>query len=280
MRAFLVAPLVMLGALSSPAAPPRHAPVPAVARTTTAPPLVVIVLENHEYASIVGSTSARYLGRRFIPSGTLFTNYHAVEHPSLPNYLDMTSGTDSGCHDDLCPRRSYGTNNIFSQLTSAGVDWRAWMGSMPSRCALSSSGRYAVKHNPAPYYSNLFPHTCRAHDVKYPKALPTLAPFTFITPNICDDMHDCSVNHGDHWLRNEVPDLLAAGAVVVITFDEGSSNEGGGGHIMTAVSGPGVEAGAKNRRAFDHFGLLAGIEDWFGVNRLHHAKTHRPLPLT
>jgi hypothetical protein len=116
--------------------------------------------------------------------------------------------------------------------------------------------------------------------VKYPKALPTLAPFTFITPNICDDMHDCSVNHGDHWLRNEVPDLLAAGAVVVITFDEGSSNEGGGGHIMTAVSGPGIEAGAKNRRGFDHFGLLAGIEDWFGVNRLHHARTHRPLPLT
>ena len=49
---------------------------------------------------------------------------------------------------------------------------------------------------------------------------------------------------------------------------------------MTAVSGPGVEAGAKDPRSYDHYGLLAGIEDWFGVRHLHHAKTHRPLPLT
>jgi hypothetical protein len=49
---------------------------------------------------------------------------------------------------------------------------------------------------------------------------------------------------------------------------------------VTAVSGPGVEAGAKDKRAYDHYGLLAGLEDWFGVHRLHHAKTHRPLPLT
>jgi hypothetical protein len=116
--------------------------------------------------------------------------------------------------------------------------------------------------------------------VRYPTHLPdTLQPFTFLTPNICHDMHDCSVSVGDRWLRDHVPPLLDLGAEVVITFDEGVTSKGGGGHIMTAVSGPGVDAGTRNRRRYDHYGLLAGIEDWFGVPRLHGATTHRPLPL-
>jgi hypothetical protein len=277
MRAVLLTPLLVIGALS-----PRAGLtlISAKAPRATTPPLVVILLENHEYGSIVRAESARWLNRRFIPSGTLFTDYHAVDHPSLPNYLDMTSGTDSGCADDDCPRRSYETDNIFHQLTTAGIEWASWQGSMPSPCALRSSGLYVVKHNPPAYYANLFPHACRDNDVPYPSKLPTLPPFTFITPNTCDDMHDCSVRHGDHWLREHVPGLLAAGAVVIITFDEGTTGAGGGGHVMTAVSGPGVEAGSKNGKAFDHYGLLAGLEDWFGVRRLHHARTHSPLPLT
>ena len=245
------------------------------------PPLVVIVMENHEYGSIVGSSSAPYLNRRFIRGGTLFTNYHAIEHPSLPNYLDMTSGSNSGCRVSSCPLRSYRTNNIFHQLTVAGIGWRVWQESMPSTCALKSRGAYVVRHNPPAYYADLFPDICDAHDVAYPSRLPRrLRPFTFITPNICHDMHDCSVATGDSWLHDHVPGLLKKGAVVVITFDEGSTGAGGGGHVMTAVSGPRVAAGRRNRRTYDHFGLLAGVERWFGLDRLHAARTHRPLPLT
>jgi hypothetical protein len=254
-------------------------PAQPVTRAST-PPLVVIVKENHEYGTIVGSRYARYLNRRFISHGTLFTNYHALHHPSLPNYLDMTSGKTSGCSSDSCPRRTYRTNNIFHQLSTAGIGWRSWQESMPSRCALDSSGNYAVKHNPAPYYRDLFPRLCRRYDVPYPSSLPSaLKPFTFITPNLCHDMHDCSVATGDHWLRRHVPALLDLGAVVVITFDEGTTNEGGGGHVMTAVSGPGVASGTRDRRKFNHYGLLAGIEKWFGVRRLNGAASNRPLPL-
>jgi hypothetical protein len=268
----VVAPLLfLLGGTPIMAAP---------ARTTSTPPLVVIVMENHEYGTVVGSSSARYLNRTFIPSGTLFTNYHATDHPSLPNYLDMTSGTTSGCSSDSCPRRSYRTNNIFRQLKDAGIRWSAWQESMPSHCALDSSGTYAVKHNPAAYYRDLFPHLCHRNDVPYPSTLPsTLRPFTFVTPNICHDMHDCSVSAGDHWLRDHVPALLHEGAEVVVVFDEGSSSEGGGGHVMAAASGPGVGAGVRDRHAYDHFGLLGGMERWFGLRRLHDAATHRALPL-
>ena len=60
------------------------------------PPVVVILMENHEYGSVAGAASAPYLNRTLIPSGTLFTNYYAVSHPSLPNYLALTVGGTCG----------------------------------------------------------------------------------------------------------------------------------------------------------------------------------------
>ena len=96
-----------------------HAPASRGARATR-PPIVLIVLENHEYSSIVGSSSARWLNRSFIRRGTLFTSYHATHHPSLPNYLAMTSGTTSGCRSDTCPRNTYkAINGGYSPINDA-----------------------------------------------------------------------------------------------------------------------------------------------------------------
>jgi hypothetical protein len=244
------------------------------------PPVVVIVMENHEYTSIVGSSSAPYLNHSFIPHGVLFTRYHALHHPSLPNYLAMTSGQTSGCGSDGCPKKTYRTNNIFHQLSASEISWVAWQESMPTRCASSSSGSYAAWHNPPLYYANLFPRICRYRDVRYPSRLPRhLKRFTFVTPNLCHNMHDCSVATGDKWLHAHVPPLLHKGAVVIVTFDEGSGGLGGGGHVLTAMAGPHVQHGVKNRHVFSHYGLLAGLERWFGVHRLNRAARARPLPL-
>ena len=276
--------LTLAGALLAVLIPgPADAAVPvaharAVARAGK-PPVVVIVLENHEYGTIMRSSTSPYL-TGFRRRGTLFTRYHALYHPSLPNYLDMTSGTTSGCTSDSCPRKTYRTNNIFHQLSHAGVGWVAWQESMPSRCALNSSGTYAVRHNPPAYYRDLFPKICPARDRPYPSKLPArLPPFTFITPNVCHDMHDCSIAVGDRWLKAHVPPLLRRGAVVVITFDEGTTSEGGGGHVFTAVAGPRVRRGVKDAHRYTHEGLLAGLERWFGLRRLHSAAKARPLPL-
>jgi hypothetical protein len=244
------------------------------------PPVVLIVLENHEYGSIVGSSSAHWLNHTFIRRGTLYTRYYATHHPSLPNYLAMTSGTTSGCDSDDCPRKTYRTDNLFHQLSHAGIGWAAWMESMPSRCSTSTTSRYAARHNPPLYYKDLFPNICAKRDVPYPHRLPAqLRPFTFVTPNICHDMHDCSVSVGDKWLRAHVPPLWHRGAVVIIVFDEGSSSLGGGGHVMAAVAGPHVPRGRHNHHRFNHFGLLGGLERWFGLPRLHRAVGARPLPL-
>ena len=238
-------------------------------------PVVLILMENHSYGQIAGSASAPYLSR-FAHRGTLFTNMNAVSHPSLPNYLAITSGSTLGCTSDACPPRSFRATNLFQQLRVAGRTWRSWEESMPGRCVLYSARRYAVRHNPAAYYRDLFPNDCPQNDRPYPRTLPRRLPdLTFVTPNLCHDMHDCSVAAGDQWLHQHVPGLLALGAIVVITFDEGE----GTNHIFCAAQGPGIGHAVRRRAAFNHYGLLGGIERHFGLRRLRRAATARPVPL-
>jgi hypothetical protein len=272
--AVIVAALLLLALpSSSPAAPPH---IDAAARAPK-PPVVVIVMENHEYGSIMASSS--YL-RSFARGGTLFTGFHAQHHPSLPNYLEMTSGHTSGCRSDSCPKRRYRTNNVFRQLSDHGVHWASWVESMGSRCGMDSRGDYGSWHNPALYYRNLFPRICRRRDVPYPRHLPSVMPrFVFAIPNLCHDMHDCSIATGSHWLQSHVPPLLRRGAVVIITFDEGVTGAGGGGHIFTAMRGPGVPAGKRDGHRYNHRSLLAGVERRFGLQRLYGARHARPLPV-
>jgi hypothetical protein len=192
----------------------------------------------------------------------------------------MTSGHTSGCASDDCPKRRYRTNNLFRQLSNSGVNWQAWAESMGSRCRMDSGGDYGSWHNPPLYYRDLFPRICRHRDVPYPQRLPKVLPrLVFTIPNLCHDMHDCTIAAGSHWLRNHVPPLLRRGAVVIITFDEGVTDAGGGGHIYTAIRGPGVPRGKRDGHRYSHLSLLGGLERWFGVKRLYRARHARPLPM-
>src|SRR5262245_22874456 len=258
------------------AAPAPAAPSPVDDGATRAPkaPVVVFVLENHEYGSILDASSGHYL-KAFARGGTLFTHFHALHHPSLPNYLEMTSGQPNGCRADSCAKARFRANNLFAQLSHRHVRWEAWMESMGSRCGMYSHGAYASWHNPVPYYRNVMPRICRRRDVPYPKRLPRHLPrFVFAVPNLCHDMHECSIATGSRWLRRHVPPLLHRGAIVIITFDEGVSRVGGGGHIYTAMRGPGVPR-RRNARSYTHRSLLAGLERRFGVRRIYGAKRDR-----
>jgi phosphatidylinositol-3-phosphatase len=58
---------------------------------------------------------------------------------------------------------------------------------MPSTCLLSKSGRYAVRHNPAAYYTNIT-RACQSLDVPLGSTPNVSARFTFVTPNLCNDI--------------------------------------------------------------------------------------------
>lgn len=253
-------------------------PVPKAAAVS--PPIVLILMENHEYGSVIGSRSAPFINKTLVRDGLLATNYHAPFHPSLPNYLALTSGSNEGCRSDSCPRRSIAADNLFNQL---GTEWKAYEQSMPSPCFRGNSGRYVVRHNPPPYYQDL-EGTCVSQDVALPAlatdiANSSLPAFSFVTPNLCNDMHDCPVSMGDHWLAANVPQLLDAGAVVVVVWDEGTTDQGGGGHVACVVDGPGVAPHSTDTDALTHYSVLAGIENALGLPRLGHARGATALPI-
>jgi phospholipase C len=206
----------------------------------------------------------------------LATNYHGITHPSLPNYLAATGGSTFGVTDDNPPSsHPIAGASIFSQL---GARWRSYEESMPSNCLLSNSGTYAVKHNPAGYYTGIRT-ACGSQDVPmgstssgaFHTALTTgtLPAFSFVTPNMCDDMHDCSVATGDAWLSKWMTQILASPAytagktAVVVTFDE---NDGSAGNLVsTIVIAPSVIAGTRSGTSFNHYSLLRTTEEMLGL---------------
>jgi phospholipase C len=280
----------------------RAAVCGAGAGTTTISRVVWIWMENHSYSSIIGASGSTayanspYVNGVLVPGCGLATNYHNVTHPSLPNYLAATSGSTHGvtsdCSPSSCPQSSA---SIFSQVYGASHGWRGYDESMPSNCSKSSTSLYAPKHNPAVYYTKLT--KCSTWDVPlgtttsgaFEQAIHggTLPAFSFVTPNLCDDTHNCSIKTGDSWLKTWVP-IITAGpnytsgdTAVFITWDEGSGGSTGENclssttdqscHIATLVLSPRVKPGTRSSTYFSHYSLLKTTEQLLHLSYLGHA---------
>jgi hypothetical protein len=233
-------------------------------------------MENHPWSSVIGSPDAPFLTGLARRCGT-DTADASVGSPSLPNYLGATSGSTQGVSDDGDPgEHSFAADNLFRQVRDAGGTERSFVESMPAPCALVSAGSYAAKHNPAVYYSAPEDRTaCGADDVPFtafPAVLASgqLPTFTSITPNICDDMHDCSVATGDQWLATWVPQILAtasyrAGATALfIVWDEPTP-------VANVVVAPSVKPGTVAGAPVSHYSLLRATEEMLGLPLLGQA---------
>jgi hypothetical protein len=264
----------------------KPAPFSKVAQVPSPSHTVLIVLENRELDEVIGASDAPYLNQ-LASQGALAVNYHAITHPSLPNYLALAGGSTFGISEDCTACLASGPN-LATQLSAAGKSWRAYMGAMPSPCfAGAEVGDYAKRHNPFMYFPSVTskPSLC-ARDVPETQLQPDLAhrhlpAFAWISPDLCDDAHDCGFGSADRYLREIVPQLLGAlgpDGLLVITFDEGTTNAGccggaAGGRVATVLLGPRVRRGARLRGAYTQYSLLATIEDRFGLARLRHART-------
>jgi phospholipase C len=226
----------------------------------------------------------------------LATNYHNVSHPSLPNYLAATSGLSQG---DL-PWLAYFDCNVSivcdtsaASVFGQGETWKAYQESMPSNCDTSNSGEYAVRHNPPPYFTSL--SGCATHDVPYTQlatdlAAGSLPAFSFITPNLIDDMHDGTIAQGDSWLAAKLPLILnsseyrSGSTAVFITWDEGSGGYLGEScatlasdsscRVPTIVLSPSTPAGTSSATLFNHYSLLGTTEQLLGLPKLGQASSY------
>jgi len=246
---------------------PTPEPTPAAAP----PHIFVIVMENRSYGQAIASSYISSLASQY----AVATDYHGVSHPSLPNYLALTSGTTWGIADDGFHALPAG--GLGAELTNAGIDWKAYMEGMTGGC-FHSPYPYALKHNPFAYYGS----ACPDQVVPFSQFASDLAgntpQFAWITPNLCHDGHDCSTSVADAWLSQTVPAILKSdawqdGGMLVITWDEG---EDSANSVLTLVIRPNP-VNHSSARPYDHFSLLATIEDQLGVPRLGQAVQATPM---
>jgi hypothetical protein len=224
--------------------------------------LVVVVMENHSYSSIIGSGSAPYINA-LAARGASFTHSYAVTHPSEPNYLALFSGTTEGLQDDSCPH-TYTGPNIASELTAAGLSFAGYSESMPQNgytgCGV---GEYARKHNPWANFTNV-PASDNLTFEAFPGDYTKLPTVSFVIPNLTDDMHDGTIAQGDAWLRTNI-DPYARWAAnhnseLIVTWDEDDNSSAD--QIPTIIVGAHVRPGTYSGQ-ITHYSVLRTIESFY-----------------
>jgi len=256
---FGLAVLPCCGSQAAAPPPPRH--------------VFVIVMENKSPDEALAGPFTAFLAATYREAA----NYHAVAHPSVPNYLALTSGSTWGVTDDSY--HSLPAQDIGDQLTKAGVSWRAYMEGLGSEGCLKSPVPYDPGHNPFAYYggrcpANVVPLTSLAADLN-----ANTPRFSWITPDMCHDEHSCDVSVGDDWLRQTVGMITTskawmANGVLFIVWDEddGSADNS----VLSLVVAP-KQSHRVSSRPYTHYSLLATVEDLLGVGRLGKAAGANPM---
>lgn len=245
--------------------------------------LLVVVLENHSadnaMAGMPGlAAEATRFGRA--------TQSFGLTHPSLPNYLTIAGGSTFGVDDDALPvAHPLSGSSVFGQVLAAGKVAKTYAEGMTSPCQLQSSGRYAVKHNPWPYFTSPVERAgCQRYDVSAGTptngalhddiAGGTLPTFGLLIPDLCNDAHECSLSIADRWLHGWLRLLLASQdfrsgrLAVVVTFDE--DHRDASNNILTAVLHRGLHGTVVTTR-LDHTALSHSVSRLVGARPLRDA---------
>jgi hypothetical protein len=239
--------------------------------------IFVLLMENHDSSQIVGNSQAPYING-LINKYALASNYTAVGSPSLPNYLGLTGGSTFGVTSD-CTNCFQMAGNISDELESAGLSWRAYEESIPSPCFVGDNYPYMQKHDPFIYYNDIRTNSsrCSSHVVPYTKLAGDInsgnvSDYSFITPNMIDDMHDGTISQGDTWLSNNIPTILNSSAfknngLLALVWDEAEGSTPGVPMPAILIS-PLSKTGFKSSTPENHYALLRTIEDNWGLGHL------------
>jgi phosphatidylinositol-3-phosphatase len=244
-----------------------------------APPahIVVVMMENHSYGEVIGNPAAPFLNG-LASRGALFTNSHAITHPSEPNYLALFSGSTHGVTDDSCPLRFTGPN-LAAQLMAAGLTFAGYAEGLPATgSGVCSAGEYARKHVPWVNFTAV-PASVSKPFTAFPAGdyarLPTVS---FVIPDLCHDMHDCPVAAGDAWARTHIRPYAAWAmthhSLLIVDWDENDGSPGN--QIPTIFAGQMVQPGRYDQQITD-YSVLRTIEGLYRLPALGHAARARPV---
>jgi hypothetical protein len=242
----------------------------------------IVVEENANFGDVIANPALPYLNSLANQYG-LAANYFANAHPSIPNYFELTTGQILTLIDASTPRNfPVDSENVVRDLLAAGKSWKSYAEDIPSvGYTGGDSGRYAVRHNPLAYFTdvqndtrqvqNLVPFSQFATDLN----AANLPNFSFIVPNLCNDAHDCSLATADAWLKTNIDPLVQSSqfqkdGLLIILFDEADTLDltSGGGHVAAVVVSPLAKRGYKSIAFYQHESVLRLTLEGLGVTKL------------
>ena len=264
----------------------------ATASTSTLPDfehVILVLFENKDYEGVIGNPEMPVYNR-LAQENVLLTSFYAVAHPSLPNYLALIGGDTFGVTSD-CTDCFVDATSLPDLIEQSGRTWKAYEEDMPSPCFLGTSGNYRQKHDPFVYFDPIRLDTtrCEQHVVPMTALEPDLAAgalpnYVFITPNMCNDLHNCGPDVADAWIdglvSTLVPTLDAEGKpyLIVLMFDEGKDSSSccglpkkAGGHIAVVMISPQARPAFQDSTPYSHYSLLKTISSAWGLPYLGHA---------
>lgn len=251
--------------------------------------IVIIIFENKEFGTVIGNPDMPIFNQ-LADDYTLLTQFYAITHPSLPNYIAMiggdTFGIDTNCNDCFISAPS-----LPDLIEASGRTWKTYQEDMPEPCYLANTLEYAQKHNPFVYFDSIRLDSARCQRSVVPLtvlqtdlAAGTLPNLIFITPNLCNSAHDCSLDISDRWLGNILTQLVPAldndssNYLIVLTWDEGQGDhsccglpERAGGRIAVVLLSPLVKNNFQDISPYTHYSLLKTIANAWGLPYLGHA---------
>ncbi len=280
--------LTSLPLLSTPLPP---SPVPSPTATPIVPNfphIFIIILENKEFGTVIGANKGMPNFNMWASEYTLLTQYYAIRHPSLPNYLALIGGDTFGVDSDCitCYQNAVTLPDLIEQ---SGRTWKGYFEDMPEACYAGNAYNYAQKHNPFMYFDSIRLNAERCQRSVVPLtqlnadlAANDLPDFALIVPNLCNDAHDCSVTVADTWLDHWVPPLMHTpaydeGGLIGITFEEGQGEHTccglttGGGRVAIVFISNLVKSGFEDDTPYTHYSLLKTISQAWGLPYLGHA---------
>ena len=262
---------------SSATVSPPHARAQSTLGPRVVTKMLVFVVENHSLSQMRSGMPFLYgLGQKY----GYATRYHAITHPSLPNYLAMTGGSTYRVRDDRDPAaHKIRATSVFGQALSKGKTAKVYAESMPSNCATSNNGQYYVRHNPWTYHVGER-RACRRRDVPLSTlagdvAAGSLPNAGMVVPDACSDAHNCSLDTADAWLKKQVgltmsgPDWTSGHLLIVVTADEDDHNENNS--VLTVMAHPYL-SGAMVDTALNHYSLARAYSEIDGAAPLAKAR--------
>jgi len=253
--------------------------------------VLIILMENKNFSQIYGSALAPYLNH-LADNYSLARQYTACDHPSLPNYMCLTGGNNYFSGNDCSPIGYCTTSNssIVDRVENAGLTWTAYLEDMPSACYKGAAGNYTFLTNPFIFSTSITNNStrCATHVVpansggKGPpddnllsalSSTSTASNYMWLTPNLCDNMHNCSISRGDSYLSKLVPSILNSfvfktqKVALFITFDEGFGRYPTD-YVYTVWAGPAVKNHYESAKQYSHYSLPSTIEIAWGLQPL------------